>query len=229
MSQSPLLYSADVCPFAQRVRMMLLEKGVEFTTRPVDLDAPDPEFLAVSPHARVPLLVHGGERVWESSVINEYLEEVFDGPALLPAEPARRARVRNWVVFADTQFVPWFYKLLLQQDPSVQAAYGDRMLDSLKFMEQGLAESGGPYWMGPAPSLADLAFYPFFERFCVLNHYRNYHLPASCPRLQGWIEAMRRRDSVRRTGNGVSFYIQRYARYADGSADGDTAREMRAL
>lgn len=224
-----VLFSARVCPFAQRSRMMLIEKGAEFETREVDLDAPDPEFLRLSPLAKVPLLLHGEGRIWESTVINEYLEEVLDGPSLMPSGALSRARVRIWVDYANSQFVPWFYKLLLQQDPVARAEHGEQLLARLKFMEQGLGESAGPYWSGASPSLADLAFYPFFERFCVLNHYRNFHLPASCPRLQDWFDAMRRRDSVRRTGNPVAFYIERYARYADGSTTSDTAAEMRSL
>jgi glutathione S-transferase len=73
----------------------------------------------------------------------------------------------------------------------------------------------------------DLSFYPFFERFPILEHYRNFTLPEDCPRLAGWWRHMTERDSVREIMNPPDFYIRSYTEYADGSADGSTAREMR--
>lgn len=221
-----VLYSATVCPFAQRTRMLLAERVVDFELVEVDLNAPDSKFLELSPHAKVPLLVHDGHRIWESSIINEYLDEVLPGPRWLDSDPVVKAHTRTWIDYFNTQFVPSFYKLLLAQRPELQTELTGRLLDRLKFMESGLAESGGPWWMGSAPSLADLALYPFMERMCVLNHYRNFHLPASCARLSSWFDRFRGRASARATGHSVAFFIERYAAYADGTTQSDTAAEM---
>jgi glutathione S-transferase len=85
----------------------------------------------------------------------------------------------------------------------------------------------GPWWLGDTFSLADIAFYPFFERFPVLAHYRGFEIPETCRGIAAWLDAMRERDSVRAQGKPAEFYVAAYSHYADGSADGSTAREMR--
>lgn len=104
------LFSATVCPFAQRSRLVLLEKGIEFKLIEIDLQHKPADFLQISPYGKVPVLRHGSARVWESAIINEYLEEVFPQPPLLPAEPAGRAISRISIDFANTQLVPAFYQ-----------------------------------------------------------------------------------------------------------------------
>ncbi len=223
------LYSAQVCPFAQRTRLGLMEKGVPFELVEVDLEDTPPWFLDISPYGKVPVLQRGEDRVWESAIINEYLEEVYPEPALLPAEPGRRAHARFWIDFANTHFVPWFYKLLLEQDPERRERRAEELRGHFRFMETqalGRRESG-PYWLGPDLSLVDLAFYPFFERLCVLEHYRGVGLPDDCPTLATWWAEMQGRCSVGRIANPPEFYLERYTQYAAGTARGSTAREMR--
>jgi glutathione S-transferase len=222
------LYSARVCPFAQRVRLALLEKGLQYETVDVDLDNIPDWYRSISPYGKVPLLQRGGDSVWESTVINEYLDEVYPEPPLLPRSPGQRALARIWIEYANTQFLPMFYKLLLEQDPERQQELAQRLSDTLRYMERnGVAAQDGDYWLGARLTLVDLAFYPFFERFPVLDHYRNYRLPGECARLQQWIAAMQTRASVEQTRNPVEIYVKRYARYMDGSVSGGTAQEMR--
>jgi glutathione S-transferase len=108
------LISAEVCPFAQRTRLALMEKGVPFALTEIDLEAKPGWFLEVSPYDKVPVLRCDDQVVWESAVINEYIEEVFPEPALLPRDPYGRALARIWIDFANVTFVPLFYKLLLE-------------------------------------------------------------------------------------------------------------------
>ncbi|MEJ2347179.1 MAG: glutathione S-transferase family protein [Gammaproteobacteria bacterium] len=222
------LYSARVCPFVQRVRLALLEKGLEYETVDVDLDNIPDWYRSISPYGKVPLLQRGGDSVWESTVINEYLEEVYPEPPLLPRDPGQRALARIWIDYANTQFLPWFYKLLLEQDAGRQQELAQRLSEALRYMEgDGIGASDGDYWLGGRLTLVDLAFYPFFERFPVLDHYRSYRLPEECARLRQWIMAMQARASVEQIRNPDDFYVERYARYADGSVSGGTAQEMR--
>ena len=64
--------------------MVLHEKGVGFETREVDLENKSEEFLAASPTGKVPVVVVDGDSLHESNVVNEYLDEVLDGPHPLP-------------------------------------------------------------------------------------------------------------------------------------------------
>lgn len=221
------LWSARVCPFAQRTRLVLAAKGLDYTLREVDLDQPERAFLDRSPYAKVPLLECDGDRVWESAIVNEYLEERFPDPPLLPAIPGARAAARLAIDYCNQFLVPRFYKLLLIQDNEAQQAVAARLTESLRHIDEGLTPAN-PGWFGGAPGLVDFAYYPFFERFPSLTHYRGFAIPAELERLQRWLDAMAVRPEVQRCASPAAFYIERYARYADGSAESDTAREMLA-
>jgi glutathione S-transferase len=93
---------SSVC--SVKVRMCLEEKGVEWTSRYVDLfqfDQMKPAYLALNPDGVVPTLVHNGAPIRESSIINEYIEDAFEGPRLAPVDPLARARMREFVRLCD--------------------------------------------------------------------------------------------------------------------------------
>lgn len=107
------IYSATVCPYAHRTRLALLEKGVDFTLTEVDIENKPDWLTDISPYSKVPVIKHGKNCVWESTIINEYLDEVFPDPPLMPTDPGQRAIARIWIDFANVKFIPTFYKLLL--------------------------------------------------------------------------------------------------------------------
>ncbi len=98
------LYNTSVSTCSQKVRLVLAEKGLAFTDRQVSLK--DNEqltawYLKLNPNGVVPTLVHDGRAVIDSSVINEYLDEVFPEMPLLPRDPWARARARAWRQYID--------------------------------------------------------------------------------------------------------------------------------
>jgi glutathione S-transferase len=100
-------HSTSVC--AAKVRLVLKEKGIEWTSRYVDLLAGEqfaPDYVKLNPKAVVPTLVHDGRVIRESTVINEYLDEVFPEPALKPATPEARAHMRVWTKLVDEVIHP---------------------------------------------------------------------------------------------------------------------------
>jgi glutathione S-transferase len=208
------IYSAEVCPYAERSRLVLHEKNVELELIEIDLANKPDWFNDVSPYGKVPALDHGGKRVYESAIINEYLDEVFADPPLLPADPERRAIARIWIDYCNTRLGTPAYKLIREDDPKVQKDLKDELITVLRFMEkEGLRKiSDGPYWMGTEPTLVDFAFYPHFERYCVIEHYRGFKIPEGCTRILSWLDAMRGRASVKAIENPPQFYIDRYAK-----------------
>src|SRR3712207_6425043 len=86
--------------------MVLHEKRVDFEVHEVDLNNKSEEFLAVSPTGKVPVVIVDGDSLYESNVVNQYLDEVTDEPKLMPEDPKRRAYARIWMAFADTDFFP---------------------------------------------------------------------------------------------------------------------------
>ena len=92
------LFSTTYCPYAWCTRIVLHEKGIPFEVYEVDLKSKQEDFNRVSPTGKVPVLVDGETRVWESMVINEYLEEKYAGPRLLGETPEERAEVRALIL-----------------------------------------------------------------------------------------------------------------------------------
>ncbi len=93
------LYHSNWSICAQKVRLVLAEKGIEAVEHHLDLRASDqqsPEYLKINPKGYVPTLVHDGRSVIESAVICEYLDEVFPDPPLRPSDPVEKARMRTW-------------------------------------------------------------------------------------------------------------------------------------
>lgn len=97
-----VLYDFHGSPCARRVRAVLLEKGLRWITRLVDLtrlEQKRPEYLALNPNGVVPTLVHGDRVIWESNVITEYLDATFPDAPMYPADPWDRARAKMWQAF----------------------------------------------------------------------------------------------------------------------------------
>jgi glutathione S-transferase len=92
-----------------KVRLCLAEKKLPWISREVDLmklEHTSPAYLKINPNGVVPALVHDGKAIWESTFINEYLDEVFPDVPLRPADPAQRARMRYWVKYEDDVLHP---------------------------------------------------------------------------------------------------------------------------
>lgn len=118
---------SSVC--SVKVRMCLEEKELEWVSRYIDLfqfDQMKPEYLALNPDGVVPTLVHDGVPIRESSIINEYIEDAFDGPRLAPADPRKRARMREFVRLCDDGLpsivLPTMVKYLV---PKLRKRWGD--------------------------------------------------------------------------------------------------------
>jgi glutathione S-transferase len=103
------LYHNGLSSCSQKVRLVLAEKGLEFTPRDVNLVAGEqhaPDYVKLNPGHVVPTLVHDARVLVESTLINEYLEDAFPEPALLPSDPAARHAARLWVKRIDEKVHP---------------------------------------------------------------------------------------------------------------------------
>ncbi|AGX86414.1 glutathione S-transferase N-terminal domain-containing protein [Candidatus Symbiobacter mobilis] len=89
-----VLYSGTTCPFSHRCRFVLFEKGMDFEIRDVDLFNKPDDISVMNPYGQVPILVERELILYESNIINEYIDERFPHPQLMPGDPVDRARVR---------------------------------------------------------------------------------------------------------------------------------------
>ena len=200
------LYTNQICPFAHRARLALTFKGVEHERIEVDLAEMPAWYKELSPNQAVPLLMHGDQKIWESAVINEYLEDRFPARRLTPEDPVKRAHMRIAVEVAGSKFIPLFYGVLRGQKSP------DELPAAFAALERSMSGEG-PFWMGSEPTLADLDIYPWFERWDVLAHYRN--VAAVRGRLGGWLEAMRRLPEVQKEVGDGADYVRGYSRYVN--------------
>jgi len=88
------LYSGTTDPFSQRCRIVLFEKGMDFQVIDVDMFNKPEDLAVVNPYNRVPVLVERDLVLYEANIINEYIDERFPHPQLMPADPVMRARAR---------------------------------------------------------------------------------------------------------------------------------------
>ncbi len=98
------LYHNDMSSCAQKVRLLLAEKGLEWESRHLDLRSGEHQkdwYIKLNPRAVVPTLIDGDIVVPESNVINEYLDERFPDPPMKPIDPSGRARMRLWTKQLD--------------------------------------------------------------------------------------------------------------------------------
>ncbi|MDD4880963.1 MAG: glutathione S-transferase N-terminal domain-containing protein [Gallionellaceae bacterium] len=89
-----ILYSGTACPFSHRCRIVLFEKGMDFEIKDVDLQEKPEDIAVMNPYNQVPILVERDLTLYESNIINEYIDERFPHPQLMPADPVMRARTR---------------------------------------------------------------------------------------------------------------------------------------
>jgi len=193
------LISFKLCPYVQRCVMILREKEVAYDIDYVDLsDRPD-WFVELSPLGKVPVLEvtrDDGSKVvlFESVVINEYLDEVTEG-SMLPADPLDRAHSRAWVEFGNAVLSDAF-SITSAKDEADLSMVLEKLGKKLDRLEREIGT--GPLFLGAEVSLVDAAFTPALQRLSWANEIH----PAMAifegrPKVARWWSALAERESVR--------------------------------
>lgn len=174
------LYSTQACPYALRTRLALHEKGLAFEHVEIDLKNKTPAFRAVSRYGKVPALIDGEAEIYESAIINEYLDERYPEPPLMPANPGERAYARIWIDFANTRMMPASAKMAFGKDDA------DKQAGRVEFARHCARlndELGGraPWFLGEQYTLVDVTYASFFAR---LERYAGLALPE--PTIAWW-------------------------------------------
>lgn len=181
------LISFKLCPFVQRSVITLLYKGIDFETTFIELSDPPPWFAALSPLGKVPVLrVDGETTVFESAVINEYLDEVTPGQ-LLPEDPLLRARARAWIEFGAACLWHCFEITMAETAAKLDEVYA-ALGQKLTHLEGNL--DAGPYFEGETFSLVDAAYAPLFMRLAYFAEVTAIHSTADFPKVSRWSVAL---------------------------------------
>ncbi len=179
-----VLYSGTTCPFSQRCRFVLFEKGMDFEIRDIDLYNKPEDIAVMNPYGQVPILVERDLVLYESNIINEYIDERFPHPQLMPADPVMRARTRLFLYnFEKELFV---HVSVLEErgntDAQAQEVARNNIRDRLAQLAPVLLKN--KFMLGEEFSMLDVAIAPLLWR---LDHY-GIELPKNAAPLQKYAE-----------------------------------------
>ncbi len=199
-----LLYEHPLSPYAQKVKIALREKGVAFEPRPpegIGSGTTKGGFAEASPRGEVPVLLHGETAIFDSTIILEYIEEVWPHPPMLPSLPAKKASMRMIEDMMDTQFeaITWglgelnFFKRadgVLKSEMEARAR--EQALAFFSMLEGHLGDD--PWINGDRFGWGDLSVVPY------LNGVNGFGIaPDAGSRLANWLVRANARDSVAQT------------------------------
>lgn len=206
---APVIYGTPFSTYVRSARMALREKGADY--RHVDVSVlggehKQPEHLARNPFGTVPAFEHDGVKLYETSAIIRYVDQVFPGPSLTPDDPADRAHMNQAMSIIDYHgyrsiilqvVAPRLFEPLLPPGIDKEATVtAGRPLAELCLDELERMKGGSPFLAGDRLSLADLYVLPVVHYLTLTP---DKPLLERRPGLWSWWEAMNERPSVRDT------------------------------
>ena len=215
------LYNMNLSNFATKCRIAIYEKGCAVEIAPIPGEEPfpgvrraSPEYLKIYPMGKIPSLEVDGFVFGESEVINEYLEDQFPSPPLLPRTPLARARSRTVSRFHDLYLDPPLRALIGQANPSIrdQKVVGEKLAEvtaRLHQLETMLADNG--FAAGPNFTFADCALAPtIFIAVNVLPVFGAKSAFDGRPKLSRWWSEVQTRPSVKKALGEMSEALAAY-------------------
>jgi len=194
------IYTSRTCGWAVRNYAALIEKGIQFDTVPardsdgVKLD----KFLTLSPYGKTPVLSFGDTAVFESRLINEFIDEQFSSPSLMPSDPAGRCEARKWIHFCENRLLPTLTEIARANDANTRARAIESFSEDINWLSENVLSRRwkGPYFFGDRFSLVDLVFFTLFRTARDIEITLNIKLPMTDPSIRAWSESVLSRPSL---------------------------------
>jgi glutathione S-transferase len=181
------LVSFKICPFVQRAVITLLYKEIPYRVTYIDLSSPPDWFTRLSPFGKVPILKVGDRDViFESAIIDEFLDEVYDG-RLLPTDPLQRAIDRSWIDFGSSLMLD-FSGLIHSTDAEAFDKKMQTVKKEFNWLENKLGK--GPYFNGESFTLVDIAYAPLFMRTTLLHLGDELYPSDRFPKTAAWADKL---------------------------------------
>ena len=225
MTAKHIVYHIPVCPFSQRLEILLALRGqedaVEF--RVVDITRPrDPELLAKTRGTTaLPVLeTPDGTILKESLVILRYLDEIIEGPSLRRSDPVEHA-IEMMLINREGPFTMAGYLFVMNQQREKRDACAGKLLAVYREINDFLLEHGrdGPY-LFETFGLAEAVFTPMFKRFWFLDYYEGFELPDApeYSRVRAWKDACMSHGATEQVSR--EEIVKLYYDYALGAGNG---------
>lgn len=180
------LYSNSTDPFSHRCRIVLFEKGMDFEVIDVDLTNKPEDLAVLSPYSDFPVLVERELVLTDANIINEYIDERFPHPQLMPPDPVMRARARLFLKDFENQLFIHMHDLE-SEDKSLQDSARKSVTEVLIQISPILGKQA--YLLHEEYSMLDVAIAPLLWR---LDHY-GIKLPTNCASLLKYADKLFKR------------------------------------
>jgi glutathione S-transferase len=224
MKSKSTLYHIPVCPFSQRVEILLRLKQLDCVDfHVVDITRPRPEWLLAKARgtSALPMLEdEDGRIIKESMVLLRYFENRYPETPVLQADPYRRA-VEDMLTCMEGEFTTAGYRFVMNQDPAQRPLLQDAMLAHYAKLSDFLSHHAtGPTWLFEDFGFAEVVFTPIFMRFWFLEYYEGFVLPATpaFERVQRWVDACRAHPAAQQVS--LEEIVKLYYDYAMGAGNG---------
>ena len=222
---TPTVYHIPVCPFSQRLEILLTLKGLgdSVTFHVVDITCPRPAWLLEKTRGTTALPVletAGGGIIKESMVILRYLEDAFPDPPVAQRDPYRRA-VENMLISHEDGFGMWGYRYVMNADPARREEFRRGMLDRYAKLDDFLLQhSPSGTFLFEDFGMAEAVFTPFFMRFWFLEYYEGFDLPHEdrYARVRKWRDACLAHPAAQQVTE--EQVVKLYYDYARGAGNG---------
>ena len=185
-----VLYSGSTCPFSHRCRFVLCEKGCDCEINDIDMFNKPPEIDAMNPYGELPILIERDLTLYQSNIINEYIDERFPHPQLMPADPIQRARARLFFYTFERELFSFVRVLERREETEIRKKVArDQIREQLVQLSPVLAKN--KFLMGDDFTMLDITLAPLLWR---LDHYE-IEMPRSAAPLLKYAESVFSRNA----------------------------------
>lgn len=222
----PIVYHIPVCPFCQRLEILLELKGLRDAVvfEVVDITKPrDPHILQLTGGSTALPVVDlgGGRSLKESLVIMEYFEDLFDSAPIRRVDPYERA-IENLFTTMCSPLVGAGYRLVMNQDLEARGTLVENYYAVYAELDAFLRQhsTGDGPWLFDSFGWSEAVFTPFFQRFVMNAYYEDADIPASSAfdRIRAWRDACVAHEAAQQTSD--EEVIKSYYDYALGAGNG---------
>lgn len=218
------LYSNRMCPYAQRIRLILDAKKMQYETININLaDKPD-WYFRICPGGKVPALeLENGDILYESLIIADYIDEKYPQHTLYPKDPLQKAKDKLMLHKFNT-IISTMYKIITPNSRRYMEDQHVSIMEGLQVFEEELAMRGTSYFGGRKPGMLDYLIWPWCERADVLKLFGSKFVlkKERYGRLLEWRVAMREIKAVQKSYLDVEEHIEFLQSYRNGFPEYDS-------
>ncbi|KDP35723.1 hypothetical protein JCGZ_10495 [Jatropha curcas] len=183
-------------PFCMRAKIALEEKGLKYEERAEEnlFGGKSDLLLKSNPiHQKVPVLLHNGKPIIESTIIVSYIDETWPSPSLLPSCPYGRAQARFWADYIDKKLFDAIRNVAMSKGEATEGLKKE-LIETLKVLEGALGEED--YFGGKTFGFVDILAIPLTSWLLASENVGKFKVEDDCPKFSAWVKRCLQRESV---------------------------------